>query len=168
MLQPLSVPIQESISQLRALQKRHPNKYKTLQMLVLLKQQGDLSKDKLSLLLGSSDKSISIWRKQYLAGGIAELLVDNRGGKKPGKITVAVHKKLSERLTNPRQGFRSFIEIQQWLLTEFGTEMEYHAVNKYVKRKFGARLKVSRKSHVLKSPADEAVFKKPVRKTGVA
>lgn len=164
MLQPLSIPVQESLSSLRILQKRHPNKYKALQMLVLLKQQGDLSKDKLSLLLGSSDKSISIWRKQYLAGGIAGLLVDNRGGKKPGKITDAVHKKLSERLHDPRQGFRSFIEIQQWLLTEFDTEMEYHAVNKYVKRKFGARLKVSRKSHVLKSPADEAVFKKSIRK----
>lgn len=42
--------------------------------------------------------------------------------------------------------------------------MEYHAVNKYVKRKFGARLKVGRKSHVQKSPADEAVFKKPIFK----
>ena len=38
--------------------------------------------------------------------------------------------------------------------------MGYHAVNKYVKRKFGARLKVSRKSHVLKDPAAEVVFKK--------
>ncbi|MBP6431715.1 MAG: hypothetical protein KA319_08110 [Ferruginibacter sp.] len=49
--------------------------------------------------------------------------------------------------------------MQQWLLDEFGIDMNYHAVNKYVKRKFGARLKVSRKNHVLKSPADEAVFK---------
>ena len=77
MLQPLSVHIQESISRLRVLQKRHPNKYKALQMLVLLKQQGDLSKDRLSLLLGSSDKSISIWRKQYLAGGIVEFIFCN-------------------------------------------------------------------------------------------
>ena len=164
MLQPLSVPVNQSISELRILQKRHPKKYKALQLLVLLKQQGDLSKDKLSVLLDSSDKSISIWRNQYLAGGIAALLADNRGGKKRGTITVAVHKKLSERLHDPRQGFRSFIEIQQWLLNEFGMDMGYHAVNKYVKRKFGARLKVSRKSHVLKDPAAEAVFKKPVSK----
>ena len=60
MLQPLSVPIKETTAGLRILQKRHPNKYTALQMLVLLKEQGDLSKDKLSLLLGSSDKSISI------------------------------------------------------------------------------------------------------------
>lgn len=142
MLQPLSVPIKETIAGLRILQKRHPNKYKPLQMLVLLKQQGDLSKDKLSLLLGSSDKSINIWRNKYLTGGIAKLLSDNRGGKKPGKITSAVHKKLAERLTNPK-GFRSFIEIQHWLLNEFSVDMQYHAVNKYVKRKFGARLKVN-------------------------
>ena len=80
MLQPLSVPIKETIAGLRILQKRHPNKYKSLQMLVLLKQQGDLSKDKLSLLLGSSDKSINIWRNKYLTGGITKLLSDNRGG----------------------------------------------------------------------------------------
>ena len=60
MLQPLTIPVRESISALRVLQKRHPNKYKALQMLILLKQQGDLSKDKLSLLLGSSDKSINL------------------------------------------------------------------------------------------------------------
>ena len=164
MLQPLSVPIQQSIAELRDLQKRHLKKYKALQMLVLLKQQGNLSKDKLSLLLGSSDKSISIWRNQYLAGGIGELLLDKRGGKKPGKITMTVHKRLSERLNNPKEGFRSFIEIQQWLEKEFDVAMQYHAVNKYVKRKFGAKLKVSRKSHVQKSPADEVVFKKAIRK----
>ncbi len=70
--------------------------------------------------------------------------------------------KLASRLNNAKEGFRSFIEIQQWLLNEFGIDMGYLAVNKYVKRKFGARLKVSRKSHMQKSPADEAVFKKPV------
>ena len=74
---------------------------------------------------------------------------------------------MSNCLNNPKEGFRSFIEVQQWLASEFGIEMQYHAVNKYVKRKFGARLKVSRKSHVLKSPADEAVFKNLVRQAGI-
>jgi len=164
MLQPLSITIKESLPALRLLQKSHPAKYKGLQMLIVLKQRGALSKDKLAMLTGASDKSIHIWRRHYIAGGLEQLLVEKRGGKKPGKITDSIHQQLSKRLTNPKEGFRSFIEIQQWLLKEFGVDMEYHAVNKYVKRKFGARLKVSRKSHVQKSPADEAVFKKPVRK----
>ena len=54
--------------------------------------------------------------------------------------------------------------MQQWLGTAIGIEMNYHAINKYVKRKFGARLKVSRKSQLLKSPADEAVLKNLFKK----
>lgn len=168
MLQPLSFPIKETLSELRKLQKQFPRKYKAIQMLIVIKQKGALSKDVLAVMVGASDRSVQTWRSNYVTGGMDEMLKDSRGGKKASKITGAVHQQLSKRLTNPRQGFRSFIEIQQWLLNEFSIEMHYHAVNKYVKRKFGARLKVSRKSHVLKSPADEAVFKKPVRKIGVA
>jgi transposase len=159
-------PIKETLAELRNLQKRYPSKFKSLQMLIVLKQQGGISKYAVAEQLGSSQSSVGKWRTIYIEQGIAGLLVENRRGTKAGKITAPAEKQLTARLNNPKQGFRSFIEVQQWLAAEFGIEMEYHAVNKYVKRKFGAKLKVSRKSHVLKSPADEAVFKKPVRKTG--
>ena len=168
MLQPLPINVKESLQELRLMQRQHPGKHKSLQMLIILKKQGPLSKDRLSTLTGASDKSIHIWRKQYISGGLEQMLKERRGGKKPGKITGAVHDKLAKRLHSPKEGFRSFIEIQQWLLQDFGIEMQYHAVNKYVKRRFGARLKVSRKSHVQKSPADKAVFKKPIRKIRAA
>jgi transposase len=158
--------VKESLSQLRLLQKQNPSKYKILQMLILLKQQGCISKYLLAQQLGSSHSSVGKWRSDYVSNGLASLLKENRKGTKKAAITPKVNEALSNRLNNPKEGFRSFIEVQQWLVAEFGIEMEYHAVNKYVKRKFGARLKVSRKSHVLKSPADEAVFKKPVRKAG--
>ena len=168
MLQPLSFAIKENLIELRKLQKQFPHKYKAIQMLIVIKQKGALSKDVLAVMVGASDRSIQTWRSNYVRGGMDQMLKDSRGGKKVSKITVAAHQQLSKRLHNPQQGFRSFIEIQQWLINEFSIDMQYHAVNKYVKRKFGARLKVSRKSHVQKSPAAEAVFKKPVRKTGVA
>jgi transposase len=160
MPQSIQVPVKESVAELRLYQRRFPSKFKALQMLIIIKQQGCLSKYQLASLLGSGHSSVVSWRRIYLKGGIEALLIENRGGLKKGKITAAAEKKLSQRLNNPKQGFRSFIEIQQWLLAEFNISMEYHAVNKYVKRKYGARLKVSRKSHVLKSPAAEAVFKK--------
>lgn len=165
MQQPIQVPVKETVSELRLYQKRFPSKFKAMQMLIIIKQQGSLSKYQLASLLGSGHSSVVNWRRIYLQGGIEALLIENRGGFKKGKITASVEKKLASRLNDPQKGFRSFIEIQQWLAEEFGIEMNYHAVNKYVKRKYGARLKVSRKSHVQKSPADEAVFKKPVRKT---
>ena len=157
------VLVKETAAELKQLQKKTSSKAKMLAMLLLLKQEPQLTKLSLSLQLGVSDKSIQTWRSNYLKGGIALMLSDNRGGYKKAAITPKVNKALSDRLNNPKQGFRSFIEVQQWLVTEFGIEMEYHAVNKYVKRKFGARLKVSRKSNVLKSPGDEAGFKNPVR-----
>ena len=161
MRQLLPITVKESIPELRILQKKNPGKHKALQMLILLKQKGTLSKQTLALMTGASDKSIHVWRTKYRSGGINSLLKDSRGGKKKAAITEKIHLQLSNRLHNPKTGFRSFIEIQQWLSDEFELVMNYHAVNKYVKRKFGARLKVSRKSHVQKSPADEAVFKKP-------
>ena len=109
-------------------------------------------------MIGSSDKSINKWREAYLSDGIESLLEENRGGHRQGKITADIEIKLHNKLNNPKEGFRSFIEIQQWLVTEFVVEMHYHAVNKYVKRNYSATLKVSPKSHVQKSPADEAVF----------
>lgn len=165
MRQILAISVKEKLSELRTLQRQYPGKHKAIQMLILLKQKGPLSKDDLAGMTGASTQSIHTWRTIYRKSGIEALLQENRGGHKKAAISGKIHQQLSKRLTDPKGGFRSFVEIQQWLQKEFGIEMEYHAVNKYVKRKFGARLKVSRKSHVQKSPADEAVFKKPVRKT---
>ena len=156
--------VKETLPRLRLLQKQNPSKFKVLQMLILIKQQCKVSKYALASQLGSSHSSVGKWRTQYQTDGIEGLLKENRKGTKKAAITPNVNQALSDRLNNPKQGFRSFTEVQQWLATEFGIDMEYHAVNKYVKRKFGAGLKVSRKSHVLKSSADEAVFKKPIRK----
>lgn len=160
-----TIPVKENIAELKKLQKQYPNKYKILQMLLIIKKQGNTSKNDLAMLTGASDKSIQTWRTKYQKEGLMSLLQEKRGGNKLAAITPAVNEKLSSRLNNPKEGFRSFTEIQQWLQAEFNIVMEYHAVNKFVKRKYGASLKVSRKSHVLKSPTDEVVFKKPFRKT---
>jgi transposase len=163
MAKPLEVTVKESISELKGLQKQYPSKVKQLQMLLLLKQQGALSQLALARQLSVSDRSVYEWRKQYMQHGLDYVLKENRGGHKPAALCGKSYQALSKRLNNPKEGFRSFVEMQQWLYTEFGIEMEYQALNKYVKRKFDAGLKVSRKSHVQKATADEAVFKKPVR-----
>lgn len=167
MAKPLSIQIAESVPELKALQKKHPTKVKQLQMLLLLKKHGPLSQLVLAERLGVSDKSVSQWRKAYKEQGIQYLLQEKRGGYKPAALSGKPQAALSKRLNNAQEGFRSFVEVQQWLFTEFGIKMGYQAVNKYIKRKFGAKLKVSRKSHVQKDPAAEAVFKKPFRKIKV-
>ena len=138
------VSVKESVKELKVLQRKFPSKVKMLSMLLLLKNQSQLTKLNLASQLSVSDKSIQIWRDNYLKGGIELMLQDKRGGYKKSAITTQAKQALSNRLNNPKEGFRSFKEVQQWLATEFGIEMKYHAVNKYVKRKFGARLKVTK------------------------
>ena len=86
MQKPIQVAVKESVSELRLYQKRFPSKFKALQMLIIIRQQGSLSKYKLASLLGSGHSSVLNWRRIYLKGGIEALLIENRGGFKKGKI----------------------------------------------------------------------------------
>lgn len=134
-------------------------------MLILLKHDGSLTKNYMGTALGVSSNSIQLWRRCYEQHGIDALLSDKRGGNKPAQISPVIHKKIEKRLNSPTEGFKSYKEAQDWI-NSFGLKMKYQAVNKYLKRRFDVKLKVARKSHIHKDPADEAVFKKPISETG--
>jgi transposase len=159
MAKALPVIVKESTKELKSIQRQKPSYYSRIQMLLLIKEGKFITKDALADALKVSTQSVHIWRTKYNAGGIDKLLEDNRGGK-PAKITAPIHKQLSNRLNSSKEGFKSFVEIQHWLQENFGLEMQYQAVNKYIKRKFGARPKVARKSHINKDDSAVALFKK--------
>ena len=161
MAKALEVKIKESLAELRQLQKTQPNKRIRIQMLVLIKEEKQQTKDGLAKALGVSNKSVHTWRSNYLKGGLELMLEDKRGGNKVAQITPAMSARIEKRLSNPKEGFKSYVEAQQWINEHFGLRMEYQAVNKFLKRKFNTKLKVARKSHIDKHAADEAVFKKP-------
>ena len=166
MSRPTNIIVSESLQELKQAQKGSTlPKQKRLQMLVLIKKGTHSSVDELSQALGVSPTSIQTWRSRYKKGGLDFMLEDNRGGYKKGQITPEIKEQLAQRLSNPSEAFSSFGEAQQWINREFGLDMQYHAVNKYFKRHFKAKLKVARKSHVDKDPAAAAVFKKPVPST---
>jgi transposase len=166
MSKPLKIQVKESLAQLKELQKTEPNKRIRIQMLILIKEEKQQTKNGLAEALGVSDKSVHTWRTNYLKGGIELMLEDNRGGFKVAQITPAMSVRIEKRLSNPKEGFKSYIEAQHWINEHFGLKMEYQAVNKFLKRKFQTKLKVARKSHIDKDLADEAVFKKTSGKTG--
>jgi hypothetical protein len=80
MLQPLQISVKKTVAELRLYQKRFPYKFKALQMLLIIRQQGSLSKDKPTLLFRSGHSSVLSWRRIYLNGGIEAMVVDNRAG----------------------------------------------------------------------------------------
>ena len=159
MAKALNVVVKESVTDLKSIQKDKPSYYSRIQMLLLIKEGKFVTKDALSEALQVSTQSVHIWRTKYNAGGIDRLLEDKRGGK-PAQITAPIHERLSTRLNSSKEGFKSFVEIQHWLQENFGIEMKYQALNKYIKRKFGARPKVARKSHINKDENAAALFKK--------
>jgi transposase len=161
MAKALNVVVKESVKDLKSIQKQKPSYYSRIQMLLLIKEGKFITKDALSEALQVSTQSVHIWRTKYNAGGIDRLLEDKRGGK-PAKITAPIHERLGARLNSSKEGFKSFVEIQQWLQENFGIEMKYQALNKYIKRKFGARPKVARKSHIDKDENAAALFKKTI------
>ncbi len=79
-------------------------------MLIIIRQQGSLSKEKLGLLLGSSYGSVLNCPRLYLKGGIGALVVENRGSFKKGENVCVAEKKLAQRLNIPKEGSRSFLK----------------------------------------------------------
>lgn len=110
---------------------------------------------------GVSARSITRWKEIYTRSGLEGLLNDQRGGDYRSGIDAAGKKKIADKLSAPKEAFTSFSQAQDWINKELGTDKKYHAINKYLKRNFGAKLKVGRKSHVKKDEAAVAVFKKP-------
>ena|SRR5437899_1182358 len=162
MANPLQISIKESLSDLKALLKNQPSHFKPrVQMLITIKKSATgLSKNALAELIGVNHNSIQIWRKKYLQGGINELLFHRKTGFKPSLITPEAHKSIETKLNEPLEGFTSFKELQQWVDENFVKGIKYVTINSYVKRHFGAKLKVARKSHIKKDHQATEAFKK--------
>ena len=104
--------------------------------------------------------SIRNWKNIYKSEGIKGLLEETRGRKKPGAISPEIKIQLLQKLSDPKGGITTYKLAMNWINETFGLSMEYHAVNKYLKRNFKTKLKVGRKIHINKDPTAEAVFKK--------
>jgi transposase len=139
-----------------------------IKMLIVMKQSGEngISKRELMDAVGVCSQSIHDWRTAYNQGGIAALLFNGRKGKsgKPSVFTKEEHQRLEEKLHDPKNGLAGYVELQQWLASEFNKEVKYNTVLKYAMKHFGSSVKVARKSHVKKNEQAGDAFKKTSQK----
>lgn len=158
----LKIIIKETLPELKKMLKSSAaHQVPKLRMLMVIKQsEFDLNKNELAQQVGVNHNSIQSWRKKYLSGGIKSLLADGRIGFKPSVITKETHEQLRIKLSNPVGAFTSFKELQHWVDTHFVKGINYNSLRHYVKRHFGAKLKVARKSHVKKDREAGQTFKK--------
>lgn len=157
------IHVKESIKELKTLQKNQPlTIVKRLHMLVELKKNGALgiSKRHLAKLIGVDPNSIQKWRGIYLKEGIFGIVSHGRIGFKPSLISKEEHKKIEKKLNQPKDALRGYKELVQWVKNELGKEIKYTTMVEYAKRHFGSKIKVARKSHVLKDVLAVNTFKK--------
>lgn len=158
------ITVKEDVTELRKLIANSTPAVKPRIKMLLSIVQGVLSTSELVQKTKANRDSIRNWKNVYREQGIEGLLKEDRGGKRFGTLNeeqkAILHKKLSE----VKGGFTSYIEAKEWINTTFGVKMNYPAVVMYLKRNFGTKLKVARKTHVNKDENASALFKKPVGK----
>ena len=130
-------------------------------LLVLKKSEAPLSKESLAKILHINQNTAQKWRTIYCNEGIDGLLFDGRIGFKPSIISTELHQAIEERLHSPKDAFTSYIDLINWITDNYMPEgINYQTINSYVKRNFGAKIKVARKSHLKKNDAAVDSFKK--------
>lgn len=158
------ISIKETMKELKeALKKSTPFLSKRIQLLIVLKKHesaGGLSKRVLANMIGADPNSVQNWRKLYVDGGLKLLLSHKKGGYKPSVIKAEQATKLEERLNKPDNNIVGFTELKKWFDDEFSTKINYKTLNGFVRRKFGAKIKVARKSHINKNPGAVEALKK--------
>ena len=138
-----------------------------LRVLLILKQYEStgISKREASRHAGVCPASIQKWRTLYMTGGIDSLMKHNKTGFKPSVFTELEHSKLKEKLNNPENGLRGYVELKEWIRKEFGKEILYRTVVNYCVTNFDSKVKVARKSHINKDVEKVEDFKKTLDKS---
>lgn len=160
---PIIFKIKESESEIKKLiRSSHPMIAKRLQALLVFKRNEvvGVSKRDVALEIGVNHNSIQTWRSMYVDGGIKSLITHSNIGHKPSKVNKIQERALKEKLDNPHNGIVGFIELLDWFNAKYDTSLNYKTFHGFVVRKFQAKIKVARKSHVKKD--DQAIddFKK--------
>ncbi len=163
----LSLRVKESFQELKVLLKKSPLHHSPkIRMLIgIKKSEASLSKNELAKMVGVNHNSIQSWRTKYINGGINELLKDGRIGFKPSIIKPSVHKKIELELNKEEASFSSYKQLHSWISKNLVKGVNYNSLRHYVKRHFGAKLKVPRKSHIRKDKEAVIAFKKTSNET---
>ena len=160
--------IKESEKQIKSIMKGSiPLIAKRLHALLVFKrhQNAGISKRDVADEVGVNHNSIQTWRSLYISGGIQALTSHNKAGFKPSVITREQEKVLKEQLHKPDNGMVGFTELLAWFNRRFGTNINYKTFHGFVVRKYNAKIKTARKSHIKKDVTKVEAFKKTSRRS---
>ena len=140
--------ISESVEQLQGFMRHESDaaKKQRLHALYLVVSQQAKNRTQVASLLGVHRITVGRWFAAYRKGGLNGLLEIKKPPGRVPLITVDIQAGIKERLAESG-GFKSYVEIQQFIAAEYHVDVSYKAVHKLVYYKLKAKLKVPRKSH---------------------
>jgi transposase len=157
-----SIVVKETADELAKLHSNSSPSTKPRIKMLLAIVNGITATNELAHKTKANRNSILNWKNIYRNQGLEGLLNETRGGKRHGALDEHQKAKLQKKLSDPKGGFTSYKQATEWINTTFGVEMNYHAVNMYLKRNFRTKLKVGRKTHINKDENAAALFKKTI------
>lgn len=146
----------QDLLQLMKAQKHLPQRSR-VQALYLLKSAEATSITQAARIVGYDRSTVQRWLACYQRSGLTALLQIRHGGGRKGAIPPWAQAKLKARLQQPR-GFASYGDIVTWLASECGICVNYWVVYDLVRRRWKAKLKASRPSHIQQDTQAVAEF----------
>lgn len=161
MTRPFQIEIAESQEELEKALKHAAtaSSKERLQMLYWLKSGQVSSRQGLAERLKRDQATITRWLRKYKNGGRSSLLEVKQAPGKAPLVSGTALERLKQRLQEP-QGFHSYGQIQQWLVTELGLNITYKTVYQLVRYRLKAKLKVPRPQSLKQHPQSQSHFKK--------
>ncbi|MEM6722375.1 MAG: winged helix-turn-helix domain-containing protein [Bacteroidota bacterium] len=152
--------IKESLSTLDSYKQKALNykASKKLDLLLLISTDTYGTLEEIATHLSISIATLHRWLYKYRAVGINQYLSPEIRDRNSKLITPDIHRALADRLHDPEKSFNGFKDAQDWLKQEFGLDIEYQWLWKYMTTKLEAKLKVPRKTNVHKDEEASADF----------
>ena len=125
-------------------------------LVVRLIAQHELTVAQIMRVAEVSRQSVFVYRDKVVAGGVAGLLERKYGGGPRAAVRGAVQTELIQRLEAGQ--FRQARDAQAWIKKRTRQTLSESGVRQLLRR-LGGKLKVPRKSHAKKDPAQAAQFK---------
>jgi len=158
----LELEIKESLTELKSLHKKTKNYRQKIRIrnLILTKEKKFKDRETLAKYLGVGASSLYRWTKTYRNSGIEAMLTISNGGKRREVITSSMHQALEEKLNDSSTPLLGYWDAVIWVEEQFGQKIKYQTLRSYMKKNFGTKLKMPRKSHYKKDEQAIEAFKK--------
>lgn len=155
------IEIRESIDELKKLLNKQSNmkSRQRVNALIEIKRQSSSSRLALAQYLGIGKRTLERWLSIYKDEGLSGIVRVKSRRKGSSIITEEIHGALEKRVNSKDASFLGYWDAHQWVQQEYGIEISYYWLRRYLISRFGTKVKSTRKSHINKDGQAVALFK---------